>query len=95
MFLRKEGSLQGINPMDEELMFFLDNFPLAHEPVLNWYDESDDKNNNSKIGNDDHKAESLAGDSSKSQATVTTTSGPKKHDWELGGCCWNNMPSFC
>ncbi|XP_055824214.1 transcription factor MYB97-like [Solanum dulcamara] len=94
IFLRKEGSLQGINQVDEELMCFFD-FPLDQdEQVPNWYEESDDKKNNSKIGADDHKAESLAEDSSKSQVVITTTSGPKKHDWELGGCCWNNMPSF-
>lgn len=53
------------------------------------------KKMNSEIGADDHKAESLGEDSSKSQVAITTTSGLKQHDWELGGCCWNNMPPFC
>ncbi|TMW84950.1 hypothetical protein EJD97_024079 [Solanum chilense] len=95
IFLRKEGSLQGINQVDEHIMSLLNNFPLDQEPVPNWYDESDDKKMNSEIGADDHKAESLGEDSSKSQVAITTTSGLKQHDWELGGCCWNNMPPFC
>ncbi|KAJ8568523.1 hypothetical protein K7X08_028056 [Anisodus acutangulus] len=95
IFLKKEGSLQGINQVDEDIMCLLDNFPLA-VPVPDWYDERDDKNNsNGKSSNVDinHKAENQV--ESKSQVVITTSSGPKNHDWELGGCCWNNMPSFC
>ncbi|CAN4104775.1 unnamed protein product [Withania somnifera] len=86
IFLKKEGSLQEINQVDEDIMCLLDSFPLA-AIVPSW----DDQKNNSNIATDDHKAE----DSSKTQVAIKTTSGPKMHDWELGGCCWNNMPSFC
>ncbi|KAJ8557241.1 hypothetical protein K7X08_002866 [Anisodus acutangulus] len=44
IFLKKDGSLQGINQVDEDIMCLLDNFPLA-VPVPDWYDERDDKNN--------------------------------------------------
>ncbi|XP_060188205.1 transcription factor MYB101 [Lycium barbarum] len=98
IFMRNEVSLQGINQVDEDIMCLLDNFPQA-VPVPDWYDETDDKNNSngksSNIGTDAHKAENQAEDSSKSQVVITTSSGPKNHDLELGGCCWNNMPSFC
>nr|XP_016477928.1 PREDICTED: transcription factor MYB28-like [Nicotiana tabacum]XP_016477937.1 PREDICTED: transcription factor MYB28-like [Nicotiana tabacum] len=94
--LEKEVSLQGINQVDDDIMCLLDNFPLA-VPVPNWYDERDGKNNSngqlSNVTNGDNKAENQAEDSNKSQ--VVTNSGPRNHDWELGGCCWNNMPSFC
>ncbi|MCD7468540.1 hypothetical protein HAX54_006875 [Datura stramonium] len=93
ILLQKEDSLQGINQADEDIMCLLDNFPLA-VPVPDWYDERDDQKNNSKFGIDDHRAEKQA-EESKSQVVITSTSGSKKHDWELGGCCWNNMPSFC
>ncbi|CAN4103491.1 unnamed protein product [Withania somnifera] len=90
IFLKGEGSFQEINQVDEDIMCLLDNFPLV-AAAPSWDDEKDDQKINSKIAIDDHKAE----DSSKSQVAITTISGPKKYDWELGGCCWNNMPSFC
>ncbi|KAM3395360.1 transcription factor [Capsicum galapagoense] len=87
-FFKKEGSLQGTNQVDEDLMCLVDSFPLGVS-VPDWNDH------NSKIASDDYKAENLTEDSIKSQVILTTNSGSKKHELGLEGCCWYNMPSFC
>nr|CAA78388.1 protein 3 [Petunia x hybrida] len=96
IFMKKEDSFHGTNQADDDIMCLLDNFPLA-VPVPEWYEDEDDKNNcngqSSNVTNCDHIAENQAEDS-KSPA-LTLNSGTRNHDWEFGGCCWNNMPSFC
>ncbi|KAL2493584.1 transcription factor MYB [Forsythia ovata] len=79
---KKKGCVEGVmNPVDDDIFSLLDNFPLAVQPVPDWYQGN---------GNILFDADADANVGTEYRPTESTANV----DWNINGsCCWYTMPS--
>ncbi|CAK9161980.1 unnamed protein product, partial [Ilex paraguariensis] len=90
---RKKPQLEEMNYVDEYLLNMLDNFPMT-VPVPDWDDKSPRMSNEEPWNMDDGNV-GINNNREVPHSPVATASAMPDHDWALGSCCWNNLPSIC
>lgn len=78
--------MEDMNSMDDDLMSLLNNFPTTM-PVPDWYPRS------SNLFNGETLSAVITGNSEV--VDVPQNPSSPKHDSNLDGCYWNNMPGIC
>ncbi|KAK6919356.1 hypothetical protein RJ641_015260 [Dillenia turbinata] len=88
---RKREALEEMNSMDDDLTSLLQ-FP-SNMSVPDWYRPRSNGPIGQSTGVAMTKPTTIAGVDAKPEASPSTTIAD--HEWTLGSCCWNNMPSIC
>ncbi|KAK3031446.1 hypothetical protein RJ639_035269, partial [Escallonia herrerae] len=88
----KNDVLEEMNIMDDDLLSLLD-FPLTG-PVPDWYGGSGNTSPCKQPSNllDENLRTDGRGEASSSPTTIG--SAMVDHDWTLGSCCWDNLPTI-